>query len=529
MSRSDIINYLISANGYKSFLEIGVQGKINFSSISIDRKICVDPDPSREADFIISSDKFFEVNRENFDIIFVDGLHHADFCYRDVINSLKFLNPGGCIVVHDVMPYSYESQLIPFDKSYSSGSAAWNGDVWKAWIKIRTERKDLLMHCVDSDWGCGIISFSSVPCNMDIDDFNDGYYKYNHDSIMSSVNRISVDDFVEIYKNPLIPGAKKLSERKCYVTHTDRNYISVAENLVRSLSQFSDKKILVYCVNCTEDEVAPLLKYSNSIVRILDLLDLVDSQNIKYEDSGNFYVERANRRTYQILSTKVNAMESALEEGWDEVCYLDSDCLATPIVDEIFNWSGSITNYPLGTEGIHNYMLIIKDGKQIGNPFENSWPEPDNTLCLEWPMMEVFGISPERRGKYRTTGIMLMNHKCLGFIKKWKNACEMVERTFTDLPRMAPFHEETIFNVLLWMIGDGGLPLCYINVSDGLNTIKEFYSDSVSAGTRSWDEEVHQNRFFAIPEDKNHVKVFHGEKRKSEADKIISYLLDLKK
>ena len=286
-------------------------------------------------------------------------------------------------------------------------------------------------------------------------------------------------------------------------------------------------KILVYCVNCTKEEMSPLLKYRNSIVRTIEIPDLIESQNIQYEEGGNFYVERSNRRTYQILSAKVRAMECALEEGWDEICYLDSDCLATPLVDEIFNWSETITNYPLGTEGIHNYMLIIKDGKQIGNPFEKSWPEPDNTLCLEWPLMEIFGISPERRGKYRTTGIMLMNNKCIEFIKKWRSVCGMLERNFEDLSKVAPFHEETVYNVLLWMVGDNGLPLCYINLSNGLDTVKNFYSDTVKAGDRSWDDTVHENRFFAIPADKNHVKVFHGEKRKKEADQIMKFLLDM--
>jgi len=526
MLRFDIINYLISTNGYKSFLEIGTQAKINFTSVSVDRKVCVDPDPNASADYQMTSDDYFRDNFEKFDIVFVDGLHHADAAYRDIINSLKRLNIGGCIVVHDVIPFSYEAQVIPLQKASDMGTVAWNGDVWKAWVKLRTERKDLDMRCVNTDHGCGIISFSDSPCNMDINDFNDGYYRYDRENIMGSLNLISEDDFINVYRSPLKFSSSTSGVRKCYVTHTDRNYIPVAENLVKSLSLFSGKKVIVYCINCTEDEILPLLKYKNCLVRILEIPDLVDSQNLQYEESGNFYVERSNKRTYQILSAKVNAMESALEEGWDEICYLDSDCLATPLVDEIFNWSGTITNYPLGTEGIHNYMLIIKDGKQIGNPFENSWPNPDNTLCLEWPLMDFFGISPERRGKYRTTGIMLMNYKCLGFIKKWKSVCEMVGRSFNDLYNIAPFHEETIYNVLLWMVGDNGLPLCYVNLSDGSNTVRNFYSDSVKAGDRSWDDTVHENRFFAIPEDKNHVKVFHGEKRKKEADIIMDFLLN---
>jgi len=526
MLRFDILNHLISVNRYKSFLEIGTQAKINFTSVNVDRKVCVDPDINAGADYQMTSDEYFRDNFEKFDIVFVDGLHHADVAYRDIINSLKRLNPGGCIVVHDVIPFSYEAQVIPLQKASDVGTVAWNGDVWKAWVKLRTERKDLMMHCVNTDHGCGIISLSNYPCNMDIESFNDGYYRYDRELIMRNINSITEEEFISIYEKPLNSNYKGEEKKKCYITHTDKNYIPVAENLVKSLSKFSNLKVLVYCVNCNEDDIKPLLTYPNAMVRMLSIPGLIESHNLQYEEGGNFYVERANKRTYQILSAKVNAMECALEEGWEEVCYLDSDCLATPIVDEIFNWSGTITNYPLGTEGIHNYMLIIKDGKQIGNPFESSWPEPDNTLCLEWPLMEIFGISKERRGKYRTTGIMLMNSKCLEFIKKWKTTCEMVERSFIDLPRMVPFHEETVYNVLLWMVGDNGLPLCYINLSDGLETVKNFYSDSVKEGSRSWDDNIHEKRFFAIPDDKNHVKVFHGEKRRKEADLILNYLLN---
>ena len=58
-------------------------------------------------------------------------------------------------------------------------------------------------------------------------------------------------------------------------------------------------------------------------------------------------------------------MQKALEEGWEEVCYLDSDCIATPIVDELFDWSTNITNYPLATEGIHQYVMFTENGVEF--------------------------------------------------------------------------------------------------------------------------------------------------------------------
>lgn len=203
MKRFDIINHLIKVNNYKTFLEIGTQEHINISNINIDKKTSVDPDPEVNADYILPSDMFFEQNTEKFDIIFVDGLHHADYVYRDIINSLRVLNSGGCIVVHDVLPYSYESQLIPLEKTLDHGSGIWNGDVWKAWVKLRTERKDLSMKVVNTDHGCGIIHLTKYGDGDFLESYKNGYYTFDNELIMESLNLISPDEFLMRYKQPI--------------------------------------------------------------------------------------------------------------------------------------------------------------------------------------------------------------------------------------------------------------------------------------------------------------------------------------
>jgi hypothetical protein len=203
MKRFDIINYLIEKNNYKSFLEIGTQEHINISNVNIGKKISVDPDPQVCADYVMTSDLFFELNKDKFDIVFVDGLHHSDFTYRDIINSLKILNPGGCVVVHDVIPTSYESQLIPLEKTLSTGSGIWEGDVWKAWVKLRTEKSNLNMEVVDTDHGCGIIHpIDSMEDNR-LKSFNNGYYVYDRNLILNSINLITIEQFISKYSKPL--------------------------------------------------------------------------------------------------------------------------------------------------------------------------------------------------------------------------------------------------------------------------------------------------------------------------------------
>ena len=152
MNKADIINRIIKSNGAKKYLEIGTDYGINFSSIICEYKIGVDPKPNVPTTFHLTSDDFFDQNKENFDVIFIDGLHHADQVYNDIINSLKVLNKNGYIVCHDINPMTEELQIIP----YRGG--AWNGDCWRAFVKLRMEKNDLEMYTVDTDHGCGIIT-----------------------------------------------------------------------------------------------------------------------------------------------------------------------------------------------------------------------------------------------------------------------------------------------------------------------------------------------------------------------------------
>jgi hypothetical protein len=318
--------------------------------------------------------------------------------------------------------------------------------------------------------------------------------------------------------------------KKTYITHVTRDYLEVALNLAKSIRLFSDLPLIVYCINLQEEDKQRFNEYENVQLRNIEL-DISERTSEDYTsvDSGNFYVNRYSARIYNILCAKTIAMEMALEEGWEEVCYLDSDCLATPLVDELFDWNYMITDYPIATEGIHEYMIWIEDGVQFGNPFAGgSWPTPDNKLCLEWPLMNFLEVDENQRGVYRTTGIMLMNQKCLPFIKTWRELCFILPK-LVNIRKYATYHEETIYNVLSWKKTNEGFPLCYINLGEGFETVEHFYSDDAVEGVSRWsDTDISQN-FYRIPDNKRDTKVLHGEKRTSEVDLILDYLTELNK
>ena len=160
MQRYDIINALAQKNNAKNYLEIGVSRGRNFVRVNIENKIGVDPSPNggmgrENVTHVMTSDEFFDGNTEEFDIIFVDGLHLNEQVYKDITNSLGALAEGGYIVCHDMNPDTEEIQFR--DSSVVKGNR-WAGDCWRAWVRLRQERSDLDMYVVDSDEGGGVIS-----------------------------------------------------------------------------------------------------------------------------------------------------------------------------------------------------------------------------------------------------------------------------------------------------------------------------------------------------------------------------------
>lgn len=152
LSRTSILNTLVERYGYTSYLEIG-QGfrRVNFDWIQCLIKIGVDPDRSLKAAYQMTSDEFFRINNDTFDLIFIDGLHHAEQVERDILNALEVLNENGTILVHDCNPITREMQIVP------RSQGLWTGDVWKAWVRLRATRPSLKMYVIDADEGCGLI------------------------------------------------------------------------------------------------------------------------------------------------------------------------------------------------------------------------------------------------------------------------------------------------------------------------------------------------------------------------------------
>ena len=153
MSRADIINEFIKKEKYKSYLEIGSHKNNTFNNVVCKKKINVDP--YFKPMFKITSDEFFEQNKDSFDIIFIDGLHTAEQVWKDVNNALKCLNPNGRIIMHDCNP---EREFLQYSSDHKEiVDQCWCGDAWKAFAQIRMVRDDLSAYVINRDYGIGVI------------------------------------------------------------------------------------------------------------------------------------------------------------------------------------------------------------------------------------------------------------------------------------------------------------------------------------------------------------------------------------
>lgn len=219
-SHLSILNYLINTFNFKSYLEIGVYTGNNFVNINCENKESCDITnqylkENIDITYLMSSDDMFaqmDVDKK-YDLIFIDGMHSEQNVDRDIINSLKHLNHGGFVCLHDTVVYR-ESAQVEYDK-YSDRYGEWNGSTWKSITKLQYQ--NLEFYTIDNgDYGLTVIFYCPFYDQLYIPEYkspvNYNYVFVNQDNqeiVFDSftlqgryiMHVIDVNDFVEICKN----------------------------------------------------------------------------------------------------------------------------------------------------------------------------------------------------------------------------------------------------------------------------------------------------------------------------------------
>lgn len=211
MNHTELLNHLIKSRDYESYLEIGVYDGINFNSIECTNKSCCDPCVCDvhcccDVTYRMTSDEMFATLDDDvkFDIVFIDGMHDEAYVDRDIMNSMKHLNVGGVVCLHDTCPPG-EYTTKKYD-TYADDRGTWCGDVYKSVLKLY-ETNACYHTILNHDCGLTVIEYCE---NFDTD-LSDVHTTYCYDDVFDGYNTftelgeklmhpITVFDFKEKYK-----------------------------------------------------------------------------------------------------------------------------------------------------------------------------------------------------------------------------------------------------------------------------------------------------------------------------------------
>jgi SAM-dependent methyltransferase len=150
-NRIALVNLLISKKQDPVYLEIGCGANHLFDSVPAKQKVGVDP--ASGGNVRATSDGFFSKNEQLFDVVFIDGLHTYEQAHRDLINSIRFLKPGGYIALHDLLPRSWIEHHVPRIND------VWTGDTWKVAFEL-SKSEGIDFRIVKIDHGIGVFKLT---------------------------------------------------------------------------------------------------------------------------------------------------------------------------------------------------------------------------------------------------------------------------------------------------------------------------------------------------------------------------------
>jgi len=296
---------------------------------------------------------------------------------------------------------------------------------------------------------------------------------------------------------------KSLVPRKGYVYLADERYFEIVQASARSIREFSELPIYVYMLNSDKK-----VDVENTTTINWKVLLENTNDSMYHSDGDNFYIDRTNSTIYKILIQRISAVRHALKNFVQVATYVDSDSVATPMVDSIFEMYDSNKNYPFFVEGIYDWMHY--NGRGGAESMD------DLSGTLEHPACDLFNINQYVRQRYRQTGYFVAGQNSIEFLEEWYWYCTH-PKVLKNTAWYAPYNEETIMNVVTYKHKIlEGLPYIYVN--GGLDIVDKMYTEVkyLGEGIRN-----HVSPWFRIPEHKNNLLFFHGEKNPEKMDEMV--------
>ena len=321
----------------------------------------------------------------------------------------------------------------------------------------------------------------AIPYMMpqDGDEYGNEYETHHQEDLTPEVMADRYPSLKKIYDNQWYGYYIMTDDKweKAYVLYGTESYKETIQACVDSIKTVSSVPIIVYMMNSDVD--------IKGTVTINWKCDVGNPEQEKY-------INRNSSEIYKILIQRPAIVKDALRYA-NVVAYVDSDSVATKYIDSIFNYFPKNNIYPYFVEGIYDWMIINGRGGVESRS--------DMSASLEHPACELFGVDQSIRDRYRQTGYFVAGQWCNDFLDEWWWMCNH-PRLMRNHEYYAPYHEETVANVLLWKYKAlDGLPYLYINGSlDMVNKVKfHGYKKQIS-------------HFVATPATEDELLFYHGEK-----------------
>lgn len=190
MTRHELLTALHEQLAPRRYFEIGVNDGQSLV-LSRTRSIGVDPafKVTREIhcdvqlvratsdDFFARDDAFAHFDGEPIDLAFIDGMHLAEFAFRDFVNVEAHLARTAVVVFDDVLPRN------GLEAARDRATSAWAGDVYKSIESLLRRRPDLAVLLVntaptgtavivgvDPDYACGEADYLAERASLESPD-----------------------------------------------------------------------------------------------------------------------------------------------------------------------------------------------------------------------------------------------------------------------------------------------------------------------------------------------------------------------
>ena len=263
---------------------------------------------------------------------------------------------------------------------------------------------------------------------------------------------------------------KQFIDDFAFVTCGNENYMPLIEKFVISLLEFSDRKVLVYGVDCDVP-----FEYPNVIARRLD--------TPKYSQHDKWY-------------WKQYACIESLNENFKNFVWMDGDVVVNYNIDDIKKYFEQIEKYPIPDVHVQeNFIGFYTDSD--GNRGQQLFNENAN---------RKYGVG--LMNKIAHVCMYVYNTEC----KWWFDEIIRIyrETPLSEYTKLFQWNDEGIDNLLRSIHGfNKFLPISNFDVSDEPNAMQHFLTYWKSDTTKNFGKIYGWQR---VSSDKSDILYFHGNK-----------------